>query len=88
VGSEQQEAFDALKDYIQKLPMLASQQPDQPLILYVSATHTAINEPLCRKEKYQKRVESYHTKSQYILFPKLSPAPKNITQKWRRCATL
>jgi hypothetical protein len=36
--SEQQEAFDALKDYIQKLPTLASPQPDQLLILYVFAT--------------------------------------------------
>jgi hypothetical protein len=41
-GSEQQEAFDALKDYIQNLPMLASPQPGRPLILYVSATHTTI----------------------------------------------
>jgi hypothetical protein len=27
-GSKQQEAFDALKDHIQKLPTLASSQPD------------------------------------------------------------
>jgi hypothetical protein len=40
-GSEQQEAFDALKDYIQKLPTLASSQPDQLLILYVFATQLA-----------------------------------------------
>ncbi len=42
-GPEQQEAFDVLKEYIQKLPTLASPQPDQPLILYVSATHVAIS---------------------------------------------
>jgi hypothetical protein len=40
-GSELQEAFDALKDYIQKLPTLASSQPDQLLILYVFATQLA-----------------------------------------------
>jgi hypothetical protein len=42
-GSEQQATFDALKDQIQKLPTLASPQPDQPLILYVSAMHTAVS---------------------------------------------
>jgi hypothetical protein len=42
-GSEQQEAFDALKEYIQKLLTLASPQSDQPLILYVSATHTTVS---------------------------------------------
>jgi hypothetical protein len=41
--SEQQEAFNALKDCIQKLLMLASPHLDQPLILYVSAMPTAIN---------------------------------------------
>jgi hypothetical protein len=40
--TEQQKAFDALKEYIQKLPTIASPLPDQPLILYVSTTHTAV----------------------------------------------
>jgi hypothetical protein len=39
-GPEQQEAFNTLKEYIQKLPKLASPESDQPLILYVSATVT------------------------------------------------
>jgi hypothetical protein len=43
MGDRQQEAFDALKDHIQKLPTLASPQLDQPLILYVSTTHTAVS---------------------------------------------
>jgi hypothetical protein len=42
-GPKQQASFDALKDHIQKLPTLASPQPDQPLILYVSATHTTVS---------------------------------------------
>jgi hypothetical protein len=41
--TEQQKAFDALKEYIQKLPTIASPLPDQPLILYVSTTHTAVS---------------------------------------------
>jgi ribonuclease HI len=50
-SSEQQEAFDALKEYIQKLPTLVSPQPDQPLILYVSTTHTAVNRALVQERK-------------------------------------
>jgi hypothetical protein len=42
-GLEQQASFDRLKDHIQKLPTLASPQPNQPLILYVSATHIAVS---------------------------------------------
>jgi hypothetical protein len=42
-GPEQQEAFNALKEYIQKVPTVASPQSDQPPILYVSATHTVVS---------------------------------------------
>jgi hypothetical protein len=51
---EQQEAFDALKDYIQKLPMLASPQPDQSLILYVLATHTTVSGALVHERETSK----------------------------------
>jgi hypothetical protein len=50
-GPEQQEAFDALKEYIQNLPTLASPQPDQPLILYVSATHTVVSGALVQERE-------------------------------------
>jgi hypothetical protein len=50
-GSEQQEAFDALKEYIQKLLTLASPQSDQPLILYVSATHTTVSRALVQERE-------------------------------------
>jgi hypothetical protein len=48
-GSEQQEAFDALIEYIQKLLTMASPQPGQPLILYVSATHTVVSRALVQE---------------------------------------
>jgi hypothetical protein len=48
---EQQEAFDALKDHIQKLPTLASLQPDQPLISYVLATHTVVSGALVQERE-------------------------------------
>jgi hypothetical protein len=53
-GPEQQEAFNALKDYIQNLPTLASPQPDRPLILYVLATHTAVNGALVHERETSK----------------------------------
>jgi hypothetical protein len=41
--SEQEKAFEDLKLYIQQLPMLSSLEPGQPLILYVSATHSVVS---------------------------------------------
>jgi hypothetical protein len=53
-GSEQQEAFNALKDHIQKLPMLSSPQTDQPLILYVSTMHTTVSGALVQEREISK----------------------------------
>jgi hypothetical protein len=53
-GPEQQEAFEALKEYIQKLPTLASSWPDQPLILYVLAMHTAVSGALVQEREISK----------------------------------
>jgi hypothetical protein len=50
-GPEQQEAFEALKEYIQKILTLASPQQDQPLILYVSVTHTTISRALIQERE-------------------------------------
>jgi hypothetical protein len=40
------------------------------------------------KGKYAKKVENYPNKCHYILSPKPSPAPRNITQKWKIYAML
>jgi hypothetical protein len=45
-GLEQQKAFDDLKNYVEHLPMLSSLEQGQPLILYILATHSAINRAL------------------------------------------
>jgi hypothetical protein len=42
-GAEQQKAFEDLKCYLEHLPTLSSPKPGQPLILYVLATHSAVN---------------------------------------------
>jgi hypothetical protein len=45
-GTEQQKAFDDLKHYLDHLPTLLSPQQGQPLILYVSAMHSAVSRAL------------------------------------------
>jgi hypothetical protein len=42
-GAEQQKAFDDLNNYLEHLPILSSPEQGQPLILYVSATHSAVS---------------------------------------------
>jgi hypothetical protein len=92
---EQQQAFDALKEYIQKLPTLASPQPDQPHILYVSGTHTVVSRALIQererereRERDWKGTRNDRTKSLYISFSKLRQAQKSITRKWKRYVML
>jgi hypothetical protein len=41
-------------------------------------------EPRYKKERYLRKAERYHTKSQYISFWKLSQALRNITRKWKK----
>jgi hypothetical protein len=42
-GAEQQKAFESLKSYLQELPTLSNPEKGRPLILYLSATHAAVN---------------------------------------------
>jgi hypothetical protein len=70
-GPEQQQAFDQLKEHIQKLPTLSSLHPDRPLIMYVSASHTIVSGDLMQEKEKQKMIIKYPTKSQYTLSPKL-----------------
>jgi hypothetical protein len=53
-GPEQQKAFKDLKLYLKHLPTLSSQEQGQPLILYVSATHSAVNKALVVEKKVTK----------------------------------
>jgi hypothetical protein len=54
VGAEKQEAFDELKEYVQRLPMLASPQLDKLLVLYISAMHTAVSGALIQEREVSK----------------------------------
>jgi hypothetical protein len=48
---EQQKAFDDLKSYLEHLPTISSLEQGQPLILYVSATHSVVRGALVIKKE-------------------------------------
>jgi hypothetical protein len=49
-GPKQQKACDNLKAYLQQLPVLSSPKQGQPLIMYDSASHTAVNRALVQEK--------------------------------------
>jgi hypothetical protein len=50
-GAKQQRAFDDFKSYLKQLPTLSNSEKGQPLILYVSATHSALSGALVTKKE-------------------------------------
>jgi hypothetical protein len=65
-GPEQQRAFDDLKQYLQHLLILSSPEQGQPLILYVSATHSVVSRALViEKDATQ---AGAMTKQQYLVY--------------------
>jgi hypothetical protein len=88
-GPEQQEAFDALKGCIQKLPILASPQTDQPLILYVSATHTAMSGALVQEREILKEDKTLsHQVPIYFVSKALSSSNKYYSKMEKICYTV
>jgi hypothetical protein len=76
-GLEQQEAFNALKKCIQKLPTLANPQLDQPLIMYVSAMHTIVSGALVQEREILKEDKTLsHQVQIYFVFEALSGSKK------------
>jgi hypothetical protein len=65
-GPEQQKAFDDLKQYLQHLPMLSSPEQGQPLILYISATHSVVNRALVVEKELAHKGAT--TKQQYPVY--------------------
>jgi hypothetical protein len=75
--TEQQEAFDALKYHKQKLPTLTSPQLDQPLILYVSTTHTVVSGALVQEREISKEGRKLsHQVPIYFVFKALAGSKK------------
>jgi hypothetical protein len=50
-GAEQQKSFDDLKRYLEHIPTLSSPEHGQPLIMYVSAIHSAISGALVTEKQ-------------------------------------
>jgi hypothetical protein len=83
---KQQEAFNALKECIQKLPALASPQSDQPLILYVLAMHTAVSGALIQKRQILKEVKTLlHQVPIYFVSEALFGSNKHYSEMEKIC---
>jgi polyhydroxyalkanoate synthesis regulator phasin len=61
-----QKAFEDLKHYLEHLPTLSGLEQGQPLILYVSATHSAVNRALVVEKEIIK--DGKITKQQFPMY--------------------
>jgi hypothetical protein len=85
-GLAQQQAFDVIKEYIHKLPTLANPQLDQPLILYVSATHTAVSSALVQEREILKEDKKLLQKVPiYFIFDALAGSKKYYSEMEKIC---
>ena len=55
-GAEQQQAFDEIKEYLSKPPVLVPPQQDRPFYVYLSMGDTSIASVLIQKHDDQERV--------------------------------
>ena len=55
-GAEQQQAFDEIKEYLSKPPVLVPPQQDRPFYVYLSVGDTSIASVLVQKHDGQERV--------------------------------
>jgi hypothetical protein len=86
LGLEQQEAFDTLKECIQKLPALASPQLDQQLIMYISPMHTAVSRALVQERDILKEDKTLsHQVLIYFVFEALSSSKKYYSEMEKIC---
>ena len=58
-GAEQQKAFDEIKEYLSKPPVLVPPQQDRPFYVYLSVGDTSISSVLVQKHDGQERVVFY-----------------------------
>jgi hypothetical protein len=65
-GTQQQRAFDDMKYYLEHLPTLSSLEQGQPLILYVSATHSVVSEALVIEKETMQNGKT--TKQQFQVY--------------------
>jgi hypothetical protein len=86
-GAEQQKAFKDLKSYVEKLPTPPSPEQGQPLILYVSATHSTVSGALVvEKETIGKAAK--HQFSVYFVLKVLTGSKRFYSKMEKICYVL
>jgi hypothetical protein len=86
---EQQKAFDDLKSYLEHLPTLSSIEQGQPLILYVSATHSVVSRALVtEKEVMQNGKIAKQQCSMYFISEVLTGSKKFYSEMEKICYTV
>jgi hypothetical protein len=86
-GPKQQKAIDDLNQYLQHLPTLSSPEQGQPLILYVSATHTVVSGALViEKEAAQGAgAAAKHQNPTYFISEVLAGSKKYYSENEKIC---
>jgi hypothetical protein len=76
----QKQAFQELKDYLSNMTKLCPPEPKSPLLLYFSASNSAVSAVLVQ----EKEEKGNFKQSQYTLLQKLSQGQISFIQNWRR----
>jgi hypothetical protein len=85
-GTEQQRAFDDLKHYLQHLPTLSSPGQEQPLILYISTTHSVVSRALIvEKEIAQSGAATKQQHPVYFVLEGLAGSKKYYSEVEKIC---
>jgi hypothetical protein len=85
-GTQQQRAFDDMKYYLEHLPTLSSLEQGQPLILYVSATHSVVSEALViEKETMQNGKTAKQQFQVYFISKVLTGSKKFYSEMEKIC---
>jgi hypothetical protein len=88
-GPKQQKAFDDPKLYLQHLPTLSSPKQAQPLILYISATHTVVSGALIiEKDAMHKGTTKKQQYPIYFVFEVLAGSKKYYSELEKICYTI
>jgi hypothetical protein len=76
----QKQAFQELKDYLSNMRKLCPPEPRLPLLLYVSASNSAVSIVLVQERKKRESSNKFH----YISLLKPCLAQKSFIQSWKR----
>jgi hypothetical protein len=76
----QKQAFQELKDYLSNMTKLCPPEPKSPLLLYFSASNSAVSAVLVQEKEEKGKFKQ----SQYTLLQKLSQGQISFIQNWRR----